>query len=124
VHILNIHMRVYQADAKVNAPDLNLETSRWRTILINVQRELRAAYYTAGHRGTTNVSHRLSLDVGYDVPLNRQPSRVQVQSSLFVSLRLSRTRHNTFYKRWTNIRIVLNMSVRARFNSYAPRLNS
>lgn len=53
-------------------------------------------HYTVGRRGTTNVSHRLSLDVGHDVP---QPSRIQVQSPLFVSLRLSRTRHNIFYKR-------------------------
>lgn len=86
VHVLSIHMRVHrpEVDAKVNALDLNLGTSRWRAILINVQPGLRAAYYTAGHRGTTNVSHRLSLDVGRDVPLNRQPSRSRTSSILFV----------------------------------------
>lgn len=86
VHFLSIHMRVYcpEIDAKVNALDLNLGTSSWRAILINVQRELRAAHYTVGHRGTTNVSHRLSLDVGRDIAVHRQPSRSCTSSILFV----------------------------------------
>lgn len=38
-------------------------------------------HYTVGRRGTTNVSHRLSLDVGRDIP---QPSRSHTSSNPFV----------------------------------------
>lgn len=66
--------------------------ARWHAILINVQRTAKCYRYTVGLRGTTNVSHCLSLSTSRCTAKSAilAYSRIPVQSPLFIPPSLSR----------------------------------